>query len=197
MARKSLNAEFLSADELERLGVVNAAARNILIHRTCVILDFESISFGKNIRIDPHCVITCKNLCLGDYIHIAGGCTLSGGARISMENFSGLSNHCLVYSASDDYSGHNLTNPMVPLRFTKTNVADVHIGQHAILGARTTVLPWARIGEGASTGIGTLVKHDLAEWTIYAGVPAAPLKARARGCLKQEAALLASLKTSK
>ena len=56
-------------------------ARNILVHRTCVILDFARIRFGRNIRIDPFCIITCAELHLGDYIHIGADGTFGGTAQ--------------------------------------------------------------------------------------------------------------------
>ena len=51
--RHSQNAEFLSPEELDAKGVADAGSRNILIHRTCVVLDFARIRFGRNIRITP------------------------------------------------------------------------------------------------------------------------------------------------
>jgi galactoside O-acetyltransferase len=189
--RESLNADFLSPQELEQKGVSDAASRNILIHRTCVVLDFARIRFGRNIRIDPFCIITCAELHLGDYIHIAAGVTFTGRGAIRMGDFSAISNQSLIYSSNDDYSGEHLTNPTVPARYTNVTSADVAFGPHALLGARCTVLPGAEIAEGVSVGVGSLIKGRLDPWTIYAGVPARPLRERSRACLALEAKLRA------
>jgi dTDP-4-amino-4,6-dideoxy-D-glucose acyltransferase len=189
--RHSLNADFLSPDELAQKGVADAADRNILIHRTCVILDFARIRFGRNIRIDPFCIITCAELHLGDYIHIGAGSALSGRCRIVLADYSTLSHQCLIFTSSDDYSGVAMANPTVPARYTNVTSADVNVGRHALLGARCTVLPGAEISEGVSVGVGSLIKGRLDPWTIYAGVPAKPLRERSRACLALEEQLRA------
>ena len=189
--RHSLNADFLSPEELAAKGVPDAGVRNILIHRTCVVVDFARIRFGRNIRIDPFCILSCSELHLGDFIHIAAGVTFTGKGVIRMGDFSAISNQSLVYSSNDDYSGQALTNPTVPPRFTNVTTADVTVGRHALLGARCTVLPGAVIEEGASVGVGSLIKGRLEAWTIYVGVPARPLRERSRHCLTLEAELRA------
>lgn len=189
--RHGLNSDFLSVEELAQKGVPDAGARNILVHRSCVILDFARIRFGRNIRIDPFCVITCAELYLGDYIHIGAGSSLSGGCKVQLGDFTTLSHQCLVFTSSDDYSGEALANPTVPERFTNVSSADINFGPHALLGARCTVLPGAEIAEGVSVGVGSLIKGPLDPWTIYAGVPAKPLRERSRACLAHEAQLRA------
>lgn len=189
--RHGLNSEFLSPEELAEKGVPDAAARNILVHRTCVIVDFARIRFGSNVRIDPYCIITCAELHLGDFIHIAAGVSFTGRGVIRMADFSAISNQSLIYSSNDDYSGEYLTNPMVPERFTNVTSADISFGGHSLLGARCTVLPGADIAEGVSVGVGSLIKSRLEPWTIYAGVPAKALRDRSRRCLSLEKQLQA------
>lgn len=181
-----LNTSFLSPEELEQYGVKDAAQRRILVHRTCVILDFSSIFFGTNVRIDPYCVITCKSLKLGDYVHVSSACAFSGGANITVGDFSAISHQSLIFTSSDDYSGRALSNPMVPNEYSNVHTADVSISRHVILGARTTVLPGLSIGEGAATGAGTLVRRNLDPWMIYVGAPASPMKEREKDCLMLE-----------
>lgn len=190
--RKSLNADFLSPKELAAIGIANAASRNILIHRTCVILDFDRLTFGRNVRIDPYCVITSKSLRLGDYVHIGSGCSLTGGGDITMGDFSTLSGNVLVFTSSDDYSGEFMTNPMVPEDYTGVTHDNVHIGRHTVIGARTTILPGAHVEDGVATGVNTLVKEPLAGWHIYAGTPARAIRARKKDCLALEAQLRAA-----
>ena len=50
--------------------------------------------------------------------------------------------------------------------------ADVHVGADAWLGARVTVLPGVRIGDGAVVAAGAVVTRDLPAGCIAAGVPA-------------------------
>jgi len=53
------------------------------------------------------------------------------------------------------------------------------------------VLPGCDIGEGTTVGALSLVKASLAEWGIYAGVPARRLRDRSRDLLALERELLA------
>lgn len=187
--RHSLNAEFLSAAELKAKGVPDAASRNLLIHRTCVIVDFSRIRFGRNIRIDPYCSITCAELHLGDHIHISAGTAFIGGGVVTMDDFSTISNQGLIYTSNDNYSGEYLANPTVPATYTNAVAQNVSFGRHALLGARCTVLPGAEIEEGV--GVGSLIKGRLEAWTVYVSIPARPLRARSRRCLELETELRA------
>lgn len=189
MNLRNRNAGFLDAAELEVLGVADAVGRNILIHSTAVIVNFDEIRFGTNIRIDPFVVLSCRDLVLGSYIHIATGCGFFGRAQIQMADFSNISAMTLVYSSNDDYSGNSLMGPTIPPEFTGVEHARVEIGRHSILGARCTVLPGTILREGAAVGSGALVKGELPEWTISVGSPAKPIKERSRGCLTKELAL--------
>ena len=186
MTSPRLNADFLSPMQLEEFGVANAADRNIQIHSTAVIVDFSAIEFGRNIRIDPFVVINCKRLQIKDYVHVASGCSLSGQGTIFLESFSGLSHHCLVFTSSDDYTGGSLTNPTVPSTYKCVKTADVSIGSHCIVGAATTILPGARLHEGAAVGARSLVTNELDAWTIHAGVPTRALRPRSKRCLELE-----------
>ena len=48
----------------------------------------------------------------------------------------------------------------------------IHIGKDARLGMGTIVMPGVTIGEGAATGAGSVVTHDVPAWTVVAGNPA-------------------------
>ncbi len=189
MTPSRLNADFLTPEQLAELGVPNAAEKNVQVHSTAVVVDFRAITFGRNIRIDPFTVINCSSLLIGDYVHIASGCSFSGKARITLGNFSGLSHHCLIFSSTDDYSGGSLTNPTVPDRYKKVETAEVSVGAHCIIGAATTILPGSTLHEGASVGAQSLVKGQLDAWTLHAGAPARAIRARSKACLVQEADL--------
>jgi galactoside O-acetyltransferase len=186
---RRLNADFLTAEELDAFGVADADARNIRVHSTAVIVNFDGIRFGKNIRIDPYVVISCRELILGDYIHIATGCAFFGKAPITVGDFSGFSAHNLIYSSSDDYSGQFLTNPTVPSEFTNTISSEVVIDRHCLIGAHSTLLPGSELGEGAAVGSAALVTGALPAWTVSVGTPAKPIKPRLRDCLDLEAKL--------
>jgi maltose O-acetyltransferase len=52
----------------------------------------------------------------------------------------------------------------------------IAIGDDAWLGTGSIVLPDVTIGKGAVVGAGAVVTKDVPDYTVVAGVPAAPLR---------------------
>ncbi|HYC69244.1 acyltransferase [Brevundimonas sp.] len=187
---KTLSAGFWNSEELRALGVARVG-ENVGISRSCEVIGLENIEVGDNVRIDAFCAIIATGpVRLGSWIHIGGGCLLSGRGGITMEDFSGLSGGVMIYSASDDYTGRHMTNPMVPAEFTGVKVAPVRLGRHAIVGAGSVILPGVTLGEGSVLGATSLATRPIAPWTIHSGSPARRIADRARGLLDKEARLL-------
>ncbi|MDR0796834.1 MAG: acyltransferase, partial [Tannerella sp.] len=109
---------FYTGKELEALGL-KRYGKNVLISRKCSIYSAEKISIGDNVRIDDFCILS-GDITLGSNIHIAAYCALYGAFGIEMEDYTGLSPRCTVFSATDDFSGDYLISPMVDMN--KTNV---------------------------------------------------------------------------
>lgn len=53
-----------------------------------------------------------------------------------------------------------------------TNSKEIEIGDFAWIGANSMILKGVHIGRGAVVGAGSVVTHDVPEFTIYAGNPA-------------------------
>lgn len=166
--------------------------RNVRIARNCTIVGMQNIHIGDNVRIDGPTVLSAGNghIRIGSYIHIGGMCFLAGAGGIDLEDFSGLSQGVCIYSASDDYSGHALTNPTVPREFLNVEISPVRLGRHVIVGSGSVILPGCNIGEGSSIGAMSLLTKSVAPWGIYAGTPARFLKKRSQHLLAMEAQLI-------
>jgi acetyltransferase-like isoleucine patch superfamily enzyme len=91
-----------------------------------------------------------------------------------------------IYSSTDDYSGDTLTNPTVPDELTGVTSAPVTVGRHAIVGAGAVILPGVTIGTGTAVGALSLVRRDVADFTVVGGVPARILGERSRRLLELE-----------
>jgi bifunctional UDP-N-acetylglucosamine pyrophosphorylase/glucosamine-1-phosphate N-acetyltransferase len=50
------------------------------------------------------------------------------------------------------------------------------IGDHVFIGSDTMLVAPVTIGDGARTGAGAVVTHDVPEKTVVVGVPARPLR---------------------
>lgn len=156
----------------------------------------ETISVGNNVRIDDFCCLVGgeKGIKIGSNIHIAFFSILLGNGGIEMDDFSGLSSRCSIYSASDDYSGATMTNPTVPAKYKNVTVGKVHIGKHSLVGTNSTILPNVDIPEGCSIGANSLVTKSLEPWGIYVGVPVKRVKNRLNGLLELEKSYLDEVK---
>lgn len=152
------------------------------------------IELGDHVRIDDFCVLSAGagGIVLGRHVHVAVFCSLIGAERIELADFAGLSSRVSVYSSSDDYSGHALTNPTVPAEFTRVEHAPVTIGRHAIVGAGSVILPGVTLHEGAAVGALSLVSRACEPFTVYSGVPARRVGPRSRELLAVEQRFLAS-----
>lgn len=187
-----LNSAFLTTAQLAEIGFASVGTQ-VLVHPTCVIVGASRISIGDHVRIDPHTMIMTSDseIRIGRHVHIASGVLLSGSCGITVEDFVGLSHGVKVFSRSDDFSGEHLTGPTIPGQFVSAEEGAVVIGRHAVIGAGSIVMPGVTVGTGAILGSLSLAKDSLAEWGIFAGVPARFLKERSKALLEDERRLAA------
>lgn len=177
---------YLPEIELAQIGF-RSLGRNVRISDKASIYNPDQIEIGDNSRIDDFCVISGR-IKIGAFVHIAPYCLVAGGIEgITLEDFSGLAYHVLVFSQSDDYSGRTLTNPTVDKKFKKETKAPVRIGRHVIIGAGSIVFPGVTLAEGCSVGAMTLIHKSTTPWGIYVGNPARRVKERKKDLLALEA----------
>lgn len=160
--------------------------RNVKISDKASIYNPELMEIGDNSRIDDFCVISGR-LVLGKYCHITPMCLVAGGlVGIFFSDFSTLAYGVKVFAQSDDYSGHTLTNSLIPKKFKSEIFKSVRIGKHVIVGAGSVILPGVDIADGCSVGAMTLVNRSTEAWGIYVGNPARRLKERKKEMLELE-----------
>ena len=159
-----------------------AVGENVVVYERAKIIRPEKVFFGNNIMIDDFVFLDGgRGLLIGDFVHIGCHSMIVGGGRMVLEDFAGISGGVSVYTGGEDYSGQWLTNPTVPSPWRQPYRSHVNMRRHSLLGAGCVVLAGPdgiEIGEGASVGAMSLVKSDLEPWTVYAGVPARPIRER-------------------
>lgn len=173
---------FYTKEELFTLGF-NHVGENVLISRKTSIYGSNRMSFGNNVRIDDFCILSGE-ISLGSNIHIGAYCALYGANGIVMEDYTGLSPRCTLFSATDDFSGNFLISPMSPDEYCNVIGGRILIKRYSQIGSGTTIMQDITIGEGVAVGAMSFVNRSLDEWTIYAGIPAKKVKERKRGLLK-------------
>jgi acetyltransferase-like isoleucine patch superfamily enzyme len=179
---------FLTPDEIAEMGF-KAVGHDAKISRKASFYHCESISIGSHVRIDDFCVMSCSDegrIDIGDYVHISTHCLVIAPGEVRFEAFSGISSGCRIFGGSDDYGGEFLTNPCVPERYRKRNVAPVILERHAVVGAGTTILYGVTIGECSAVGSMSLVLRDIPPGQIHAGIPAKYIRERSRKVLELE-----------
>lgn len=173
---------FLNHERLLEIGF-KSIGDNVLISDKASFYNPEEISIGSNVRIDDFCILSGK-ITLGDFIHISAYCGLYGKLGIVMENYTGLSPRCTLFSASDDFGGDYLISPMVPLEFTNVTGGSIFIKRFSQIGSGSVILPNVTLEEGVVVGAMSLVKNDLKAWSIYVGIPVKFIKNRNNGLIK-------------
>lgn len=169
---------FYSREELAGLGL-KSYGEDVLMSRFARLYSPGTMEIGSHVRIDDFCILS-GTIKLGNYIHISAYSALYGKFGIVMEDYSGLSPRCTVFSATDDFSGDYLIGPMVDEAFTNVTGGEVRIGRYSQLGAGCVVMPKVNIGEGVAVGAMSLVIRDLEPWKIYKGIPATYHKERSK-----------------
>lgn len=173
---------FYDESEIKNLGF-KSVGENVLISRQAQFYNHENISIGDFVRIDDFCILS-GHIKLGSNIHISAYCALYGRFGIELEDFSGLSPRCTLFSGTDDFGGDYLVGPMAPVEFTNVTGAKIHIYKFSQVGSGTVVMPGVIINEGVAIGAMSLVKNSLEAWSVYAGVPVKKIKDRKKGLLK-------------
>ena len=129
------------------------------------------VSFGDNCRLyAEHGTIYCGdnttfnnnvqlNVSKGGVVLIGSDCLLGPGVTIFSSN-------------------HNYSDVRIPIRRQGHTVSNVQVGNDCWIGANTTILAGAIIGDGSIIGAGSVVIGDLPAFTVAAGVPAVVVKNR-------------------
>ena len=176
-----MKTSFYTSEELKQIGL-KSFGDNVLISRKTSIYSPSKISIGNNVRVDDFCILSGE-ITIGSNIHISAYCALYGSMGIEINDYSGISPRCTIFSAMDDFSGDFLIGPIHDTKSTNVTGGKVVMNRFTQLGAGCIVFPSVVLNEGAVTGAMTLVNKDLDPWTINTGVPVNKTRPRNNGLL--------------
>lgn len=160
-------------DKLASCGAMTGISRHARIYQP------EHVSLGRGCRIDDFVYLNAgAETEIGDRVHIACHCTLTGGGVLVLESYVGLATGVRVLTGTEDHHGESLTNPCIPEEFWHPKRGKVVLRKHALIYANVVIIPGVEIGEGAVVGSGCVVRKNLAPWRVYAGEQCRPVKAR-------------------
>ena len=122
----------------------------------------------KTVGLFPPFYTDCgKNTKLADGVFINMGCKFQDQGGITIDE-GALIGHNVVLAT--------LNHPLDPKKRHDLEVAPIHIGKRAWLGANSTILSGVTIGDGAVVAAGAVVTKDVAPNTVVGGVPAKVIK---------------------
>ena len=128
-------------------------------------------TLGPSCRIYPRAEVWAPwNLQCEDAVLIANGAVIYNPLPIRIGSHGVVSQQAFLCGAT-----HDLDDPAFPMVSSP-----IAIGAYAWVCARATVSPGVNLGEGAVLGLGSVATHDLAPWTVHAGVPARFIRERAQ-----------------
>ena len=146
--------------------------KNVIIGKTVRIRKPEEVSIGDNTIIDDFTYISCA-MEIGNNCHIASNVSISGGkGKLTMGDYSTISNGCSIHCASSDYRECSLDLPSVSEeKQFGGHVEDIKIGNFVVVGAHSCVLPGAILPNGSAFGAYTLIKkkNKLKPFHLYVG----------------------------
>lgn len=172
---------FYSEEELQLLSL-KSFGKNVLISKKVSFYSPQEIEIGNNVRIDDFCILSGK-IKLGNYIHIGAYCALYGAYGIVMDDFTGLSPRCTLFSASDNFNGNYLISPTTYKHHNQIIFGEIVIKKYCQVGANSVILPAIKMEEGSVVGAMSFLTQSTEEWSIYAGSPARKIKNREKGLL--------------
>lgn len=159
---------------------------NLFFDRKQLAYCGHNVRIGRTVRIRyPELVYLHDNTIIDDFVYIStglelnthsaieAGCVLMGGLdqKITVGAYSCIcSNSTLMCGTHDFKTGlhiidhnHDVEQGLI--------YGDIAIGDHVILGTKSTVLPGINIQTGVRIGAHSLVNKDLEAWNLYAGTP--------------------------
>jgi acetyltransferase-like isoleucine patch superfamily enzyme len=119
----------------------------------------ECLIHGRTTLYDP------KNLRIGDFVRIGGGCFLFCKGGLVIGSNTQISRNVCIYTAN-----HNILGSMIPYDETYIKKS-VLIGKSVWIGMNVCITPGVSIGDGAVIGMGTVVSRDVSDGAIIVGSP--------------------------
>ena len=159
-----------------------ACGEDVVIHADVEIKRAHKVRIGSHVAIDKgfYCTVGAD---IGDYVHIGPYVTAIGGedGHLTLNHFATIAAGSRIVTVGDEHTGHGLVGPTIPPEFRdKLIVGPVILEMFANVGTNAVILPGITLSEECVIAACSLVAQSTQPWTVYAGVPARPVRERPR-----------------
>jgi serine acetyltransferase len=169
-----------------------SAGRGLRVGSGAGFLHLDTFEIGDGVFIGAQAYVqgrfdgTCR---IGDHVWI-GPQSYFDARDLVIEEYVGWGPGARVLGST-----HSGVPVDVPIVQTDLHIKPVHIEAWADVGTSATILPGVTVGRGSLVGAGAVVTHDVAPFSIVAGVPARVIgdrrdPSRTGGPTKEEAGVL-------
>jgi acetyltransferase-like isoleucine patch superfamily enzyme len=121
---------------------------------------FSRVGHRRNLRVGKN-----SGWNWGCWINAYGGITIGSNVIIGP--------YCVIHSAN-----HIFADTTIPINKQGFEKLPVKIEDDCWLGAKVIVLPGVTIGKGCVIGAGSVVTHDIPEYSVAVGNPAKVIRSR-------------------
>lgn len=179
---------------LPRLG------KNCMVHPMAMFIGpMDGVEIGDDVRIDAYAQIINRS---GGRIKIGKGTNLapfsvvknsSRNSVIEIGEYSSLQHYSIIYGAGPVSVGSYVRiaahscivpvnkgtdDPDIPIARQKGSAVDIVLDDDIWVGNGVTILDGAKIGRGSVLAAGSVIKGEIAPYSIMGGVPGRVLKRR-------------------
>lgn len=149
-------------------------------------------TIGTGVEVRDNCFITDSTVgdgcTVGPMAHLRGHAVMDEGSKVG--NFVELkktklgkkskASHLTYLGDATIGENTNIGAGVITCNYDGKNKHETHIGDNVKIGSDTMLIAPVTVGDGAVTGAGSVVTKDVASDDLVAGVPARPLKLKAR-----------------
>jgi len=149
---------------------LRACGEGVVIEPGAVILHPENVSLGDYVYVGHYAVLNgyhTGELVCGAGTWIGQHCLLHGAGGLTLGAEVGVGPGCRILTST-----HADPGPGEPIMRGALELAPVSIGDGSDLGCNAVILPGVTIGRRVQVGAGAVVRVDLPDDCLAAGVPA-------------------------